>query len=89
MRIDKFLKVSRVIKKRKVSKELTSFNRLYLNGRACKAHSEVHVGDIISVEFGHRTITLKVLNILPNASKEQALTMYEIVEEKCSQLDEM
>lgn len=79
MRIDKFLKVSRIIKKREVAKELASLDRLLINGRPCKGHTEVNVGDIITIEYGHRTITVKVKNILTSASKEAATTMYEII----------
>lgn len=80
MRIDKYLKVTRVIKKRETAKELASLNRLILNGKPCKAHTEIKIGDIIDIEFGHRTISLKILNILENASKQDALTMYEIIQ---------
>ena len=82
MRIDKYLKVSRVIKKREIAKELASLDRLLLNDRPCKAHSEVNIGDIIKIEYGHRTITIMVKSILASASKEKALTMYEIIETK-------
>lgn len=80
MRIDKFLKVSRVIKKREIAKELATLDRLILNGRPAKAHSEVNVGDIIKIEYGHKTITIKIKDILTSASKEKALTMYEIID---------
>lgn len=80
MRIDKFLKVSRIIKKREVSKELASLDRLYLNGRPCKGHKEVNVGDIIKIEYGHKTITVKVKEILESAPKDKASDMYEVIE---------
>lgn len=82
MRIDKFLKVSRIIKKREVAKELASLDRLLINGRPCKGHTEVNVGDIIQIEYGHRTITIKVKDILTSASKEKAITMYEVLDSK-------
>ena len=80
MRIDKYLKVSRIIKKREVAKELASLDRLLLNGRPCKGHTEVNVGDVIKIEYGHRTITVKVKDILTSASKEKASTMYEVLD---------
>lgn len=86
MRIDKFLKVSRVIKKREIAKELASLDRLLLNSRPCKAHSEVNIGDIISIMFGHRTITIKIKNILTSASKEEALSMYELIDKNSIKL---
>ena len=82
MRIDKYLKVSRILKKRTVGKELALNNRLLINGRIAKASSEVKTGDIISIEFGHRIFKVKVLEIKENASKQEALEMYEVIEEK-------
>lgn len=82
MRIDKYLKVARVLKKRTVGKELALNDRLLLNGRVAKASSDVKAGDIISIEFGHRTFKIKVLEVKDNASKQEALGMYEVIEEK-------
>lgn len=82
MRIDKYLKVSRILKKRTVGKELALNGRLLINGRLAKASSEVKPGDIITIEFGHREFKVKVLEVLMNASKQDALGMYEVIEEK-------
>ncbi len=82
MRIDKYLKVARVLKKRTVGKELALNDRLLLNGRVAKASSNVKPGDIISIEFGHRTFKIRVLEVKDNASKQEALGMYEVIEEK-------
>ena len=82
MRIDKYLKVSRILKKREVGKQLALNERLYINDKVAKAASEVKVGDIVKIIFGHREITIKVLDIRPTASKEQAFEMYEVIEEK-------
>ena len=81
MRIDKYLKVARVIKRRVVGKELADHERLYLNDRLAKAASEVKVGDIIKIVFGHRTLTIKVTGLQEFAKKDDALTMYEVIEE--------
>ena len=81
MRIDKYLKVSRILKKREVGKQLALNERLFINGRLAKASSEVNVGDIVKIVFGHREITIKVLDIRLTASKEQAFEMYEVIEE--------
>ena len=82
MRIDKELKVSRILKRREVGKQLALNERLFINGRLAKASSEVNVGDIVKIVFGHREITIKVLDIRLTASKEQAFEMYEVIEEK-------
>lgn len=82
MRIDKFLKVSRILKKREVAKQLALNDRLYINDRLAKAASEVEVGDTIRIIFGHREIIVRVLDIKTSASKEDAFKMYEVIEEK-------
>lgn len=81
MRIDKYLKVSRILKKREVGKQLALNDRLFINGRLAKASSEVEVGDIVKIIFGHREITIRVLDIKEVASKQEAFAMYEVVEE--------
>ncbi len=81
MRIDKYLKVARILKRRPVAKELALNERLFINDKMAKASSEIKVGDIIKIEFGHRTIKFKVLEVKENASKQEALEMYEVVEE--------
>ena len=85
MRIDKYLKVARILKKRTVGKELALNGRLFANGRPIKASYEVKIGDLIEIEFGHRIFTIKVLEVLENASKQDALSMYEVVEEKVNE----
>lgn len=86
MRIDKYLKVSRILKKRTVGKELAINERLLINDRKAKASSEVKVGDIITIEFGHRTFKVRVLEVRDSASKADALNMYEVVEESTSEV---
>ena len=81
MRIDKYLKVSRILKKRTVSKELAINERLYINGRPVKAAHEVKLNDEITIEFGHRFFKIRVLEIKESASKQEALSMYEVIEE--------
>lgn len=82
MRIDKYLKVARILKKRTVGKELALNSRLLINGKPAKAAHEVNIGDIVEIQFGHRTFKIKVLDIKQNASKQDALSMYEVIEEK-------
>ncbi len=81
MRIDKYLKVARILKKRTVGKELALNGRLLINDRVAKASSEVKPGDIITIEFGHRTFKVRVLEVRDSASKQDALSMYEVIEE--------
>lgn len=81
MRIDKYLKVARILKRRVVGKELALNERLFINDRLAKASSEIKPGDIIKIEFGHRTIAFRVLEIKESASKQDALNMYEVIEE--------
>lgn len=86
MRIDKYLKVTRILKRRVVGKELATNDRLFINDRTAKASSEVKVGDIITIAFGHREIKVRVLNIKEQVSKEEALSMYEVLEERKTDL---
>jgi ribosomal 50S subunit-recycling heat shock protein len=82
MRIDKFLKVARILKKREVGKQLALNQRLFINDRVAKPSSEVKVGDIVKIEFGHREIVIRVLEIRLSASKQDAFKMYEVIEER-------
>ena len=82
MRIDKYLKVTRILKRREVGKQLALNERLFINDRIAKPSSEVKVGDVIKLGFGHREITIRVLDVRESASKQQAFEMYEVIEEK-------
>jgi ribosomal 50S subunit-recycling heat shock protein len=82
MRLDKFLKVSRVFKRRTVAKEIADHNRVYINGRVAKPASNVEPDDIIKIVYGNKEFTIKVLEIQNQASKDAAMNMYEVVEEK-------
>ncbi len=72
MRLDKFLKVSRVIKRRTVANEACDAGRVKINDRPAKASAEVKVGDIIEVQFGSRPVKIQVLNIQETTKKEEA-----------------
>ena len=80
MRLDKFLKVSRIIKRRTVAKEACERGLVSLNGRESKAGADVAAGDILEVRFGNRTFRARVLSIKENARKEEAAEMYEVIE---------
>lgn len=80
MRIDKFLKVSRLIKRRTIAKDACEKERILINGKTVKPGSELKIGDIITVQYGNATINAKVLSVSEHCSKEQAESMYEIVD---------
>lgn len=76
MRIDKFLKVSRVIKRRSVANEACDAGRVTLNGKLAKAGTEVKEGDIIEIRFGSNLTKLEVLSVKEQVRKEEAQSMY-------------
>jgi len=82
MRLDKFLKVSRVFKRRTVAKEIADHDRVFINGRIAKPASLVSPNDIVKIIYGNKEFTIRVLEIQNQASKEAALNMYEVIEEK-------
>ncbi len=82
MRLDKFLKVSRVIKRRTLAKEVCDRGQVEINGRVAKAASDVSPGDIIAVNFGHRVLRLEVLSIQENVPAKLAASLYRIIEDK-------
>ena len=79
MRIDKFLKVSRLIKRRTVAKEACLQERITISGKTAKAGSEVKVGDEIVIRLGNNSTTVRVLKLSESCKKEEADSMYEIV----------
>jgi len=79
MRIDKFLKVSRLIKRRTVANEACDNDHITVNGRPAKASYEVKQGDMITIAFGSRSLTVKVTDIKEHALKADAASMYEVV----------
>lgn len=82
MRLDKYLKVARIIKRRTVAKELLELDRVEINGRIAKPSTNINVGDILKLKLRDRYLTIQVLKILENAKVEQASEMYTILEEE-------
>ena len=80
MRLDKFLKVSRIIKRRTVANEACDAEHVTVNGRRAKASYEVKEGDVVEVSFGRRTLKFKICNISEHTLKSDAQSMYEIIE---------
>lgn len=82
MRLDKYLKTARILKRRTVSKELADQQRVYVNGKIAKPSTDVNPGDIIRVMFGYRELTVKVLSTPKQVNKNDAALMFEVLEEK-------
>ena len=79
MRLDKFLKVSRLIKRRTVANEACDAGRVLVNGKVSKASLNVKVGDIIEIQFGQKTLKVEVLVVADNVRKDDAPAMYKEV----------
>ena len=76
MRLDKYLKVSRLIKRRTVANEACDNERVAVNGRVARASYDVKVGDVIAIRFGQRTLCVEVLTVADNVGKDGAAAMY-------------
>lgn len=82
MRLDKFLKVSRIIKRRSVAKEIADQGRILVNDRPAKSSSKVAAGDTLTIKFGNKTEVVKINQIVETTKKSEVEDMYEIVDEK-------
>ena len=80
MRLDKYLKVSRIIKRRTVANEACDAQHISVNGRLAKASYEVKEGDVIEVTFGQKKLKVKVVSIKETVGKADAAGMYEVIE---------
>ena len=76
MRLDKYLKVSRIIKRRTVANDACDAARVRVNGKPAKASYEVKVGDVIEIPFGARTLRVEVLRVADNVRKDDAVGLY-------------
>lgn len=76
MRLDKYLKVSRLIKRRTVANEACDAGRVSLNGNVAKASANVKVGDVIEIRFGNRTVKAEVLKVAETVKKEEAQELF-------------
>ncbi len=79
MRLDKFLKVSRIIKRRTVANEACDAGRVSINGKVAKASVDVKLNDVIEIRFGEKLVKVKVTGIMDTTKKENAADMYEYV----------
>lgn len=82
MRLDKYLKVSRLIKRRTVANEACDASRILVNGKTAKASYDVKLGDLITIAFGVKSVTVKVLDIKETTKKAESIGMYEVVSEE-------
>ncbi|GAO99370.1 RNA-binding S4 domain-containing protein [Fructobacillus ficulneus] len=85
MRIDKFLKLSRIIKRRAVAKDLADQGRIEINDKRAKSAANVSTNDLITIHFGNKTIVVKVLKLAEIVKKDEAAEMYELVSESYEQ----
>ena len=82
MRLDKFLKVSRLIKRRTVANEACDSSRVTVNGRPAKPSYDVKIGDELTISFGAKQVTVRVLEIKETTKKAESIGMYEIIAEE-------
>ena len=80
MRIDKFLKVSRILKRRTVANGACDAEHVTVNGRTAKASYDVKEGDVIEVSFGQRTLKVRVVDVREHTAKADASSLYEVIE---------
>ena len=79
MRLDKYLKVSRIIKRRTVANEACDAGRISVNGKVVKASYDVKIGDVIEITFGTKTVKAKVISVADSTKKEDAKEMFELI----------
>ena len=82
MRLDKYLKVSRLIKRRTLAKEVAEAERILVNDKPAKPSKELKVGDLITIEFGNKIVTVRVVSLEATVKKSEATEMYEFVSEE-------
>ncbi len=80
MRLDKFLKVSRLIKRRTVANDACDAGRVAVNGKTARASYDVKEGDIIEISFGGRNVKIEVLNVAEVVKKDDAALLYKLIE---------
>ena len=79
MRLDKFLKVSRIIKRRTVANDACDAEHVFVNGKRAKASYDVKEGDVLEITFGQRTLKVRVLDVREHALKAEAANLYEVI----------
>jgi ribosomal 50S subunit-recycling heat shock protein len=87
MRLDKFLKVSRLIKRRTLAKEVSDQGRISINGVQAKASSTVKEGDELTVQFGNKLVVVRIDRVQETSKKEEAAEMYTVIKEERIQME--
>lgn len=87
MRLDKYLKVSRIIKRRPIAKEMTDKGRIKVNGILAKSSTDLKINDEIEIRFGNKILLVRVLEMKDSTKKEDATKMYEIIKETRVEVD--
>ncbi|KRL01863.1 RNA-binding S4 domain-containing protein [Liquorilactobacillus capillatus] len=82
MRIDKFLKISRIVKRRTVAKQITDKGRIKINGKVAKSSANVAQGDTVTIGFGNKTLEIKINMVKETVKKEEAEQLYTVLSEK-------
>ena len=88
MRLDKFLKVSRLIKRRTLAKEVALNERILVNEKPAKPSKEIKIGDKITIEFGNKDVTVQVISLEASTKKADAANLYEFISEKPKDLNQ-
>ncbi|AZQ40987.1 MULTISPECIES: RNA-binding S4 domain-containing protein [Streptococcus] len=87
MRLDKYLKVSRIIKRRPIAKEVADKGRIKVNGILAKSSTDLKINDEIEIRFGNKILLVRVLEMKDSTKKEDATKMYEIIKETRVEVD--
>lgn len=82
MRLDKYLKVSRIFKRRTIAKQIASSGKITVNGRTAKPSQTLDVGDVIDIDYADKSFKVKVKELRKHASKDNAANMYEVLSEE-------
>ncbi|MFU0791269.1 RNA-binding S4 domain-containing protein [Virgibacillus proomii] len=82
MRLDKFLKVSRLIKRRTLAKEIADQGRIIINGKPAKASSTLTIGDEVVIQFGQKLVTIQVNELRETIKKDEAASLYTVIKEE-------
>ncbi|CAH1852443.1 MULTISPECIES: RNA-binding S4 domain-containing protein [Convivina] len=81
MRLDKYLKISRLVKRRTIAKEIADQGRIEINQKVAKSSANVGTGDLITIHFGNKILTVKVLKLAELVKKDEASDLYEVISE--------
>jgi len=89
MRIDKYLKVSRLVKRRPLAKEILEKKRVSVNGKVVKPGHQVKLDDVIEIKYGNRVVEAKILKIVNSTKKSETQEMYEVLKEEKIEKEEL